>query len=104
LADNYYPIVFDNDGTGFSITNAGTAPAPCVITIVPRVNLLNITITGLSESPIVITNIQANSVAIIDGENKTFTVNGVDAWDKYSGWQFPHIEPGINNVVVSNGS
>ena len=104
MADNYYPITFNDEGTGFSVNNTGTAPSPCVITLVPRVNLLNITITGLSENPIVINNINANNIAVINGENRTFTVDGVEAWDKYNGWQFPRLQPGINNITISNGS
>lgn len=100
----YYPIEFDTAGTSFRITNTGTGPSPCVITLVPKVNLLNITISGLSKEPIVITNIMANDVAIIDGEQRTFTVNGVEAWNQYSGWQFPHVEPGVNIVEINNGA
>lgn len=103
MNNNYYPIVFDLEGTGFSVTNAGTAPAPCVLTIVPRVNLLNITIEGLSKDPIIITNVAANDTVVLDGENNTFTINGTNAWDKFGGWQFPRLEPGINNITISNG-
>ncbi len=104
MADNYYPITFDLEGTGFSVTNTGTAPSPCVITIVPRVSLLNVSIEGLSKDPIVISNIAANDIVVIDGENRTFTINDQEAWNKYHGWQFPHVEPGVNEVTISNGT
>ena len=40
----YYPINFDEAGNTFSITNNGTAPAPCVITIIPKVDFLKLEI------------------------------------------------------------
>lgn len=104
MNDNYFPIVFDNEGTGFSVTNAGTAPAPCVVTLIPRVSLVRITITGLSVDPIVINNVAANDVIVIDGENRTFTINGANDWEKYGGWQFPRLAPGVNEITISNGS
>lgn len=99
----YYPILFNADGSGFSVNNTGTAPTPCVLTIVPRVNLVNIRITGLSKDPIIINNVQANDIVIVDGEKRTFTINGVENWDKYAGWQLPRLEPGNNEITVSNG-
>ena len=33
----YYPIEFDATGSVFNIFNNGTAPAPCVVTIIPKV-------------------------------------------------------------------
>lgn len=104
MNSNYYPIVFDLEGTGFSITNTGTAPSPCVLTIVPRVNLLHITIEGLSDDPIEINDVRANDIVIVDGEARTFTINGASAWDHYNGWQMPAVQPGINNITISNGS
>lgn len=104
MAGNYYPIVFDGNGTGFSVKNTGTAPAPCVITVIPRVNLVRVMIEGLSKEPIVISNLTANDVVVINGEERTFTINNEPAWEQYDGWQFPRILPGDNSVVVSNGS
>jgi hypothetical protein len=33
MNDNYYPITFEGDS--FVITNNGTAPTPCKITVIP---------------------------------------------------------------------
>ena len=104
MMDNYYPIEFNQEGTSFTITNTGTGPSPCVITLIPKVNLLSVTISGLSRDPIVITNIIANDIVVIDGEQRTFTINGAAAWNQYSGWQFPHVEPGVNTIGITNGT
>lgn len=104
MTSNYYPIVLDEREGSFSITNTGTAPSPCVITIVPRVSFPTMKIEGLSEDPIVLSQIAANDVVVIDGEQREFRVNGSLAWDKFDGWQFPHLEPGINTVKITNSN
>lgn len=104
MAENYYPISLNGEGTGFSVVNAGTAPAPCVLTIIPRVNQVSITIEGLTKTPIVISSISANDVVVIDGEKREFTINGSLAWDRFQGWQFPRLEPGTNEILITNAS
>ena len=32
------------------------------------------------------------------------TINGVDAYDKYNGWEFPKIKPGKNEIKITNAS
>ena len=40
METNYYPIVFSQaDGGSFTVINSGTAPAPCVLTIIPNYDL-----------------------------------------------------------------
>lgn len=102
MAENYYPISLSEEQSSFSVVNTGTAPSPCVLTLIPRVNQVAITISGLSREPIVITGITANDVIVIDGENREFTINGNLAWDKFSGWSFPRIEPGTNTITITN--
>lgn len=104
MTENYYPISLNGEGSGFSVINAGTAPAPCVLTIVPRVNYLSMTITGLTKEPIILSNIAANDVVVIDGEKKEFTINGSLAWDKFEAWSFPHLEPGENIITITSAS
>lgn len=99
---NYFPIAFDGDS--FTITNSGTAPTPCKITIIPKVDMVTITITGFSKKPIVISNVKTNDELIIDGENRTIEVNGQPAWSKFTGWEFPKLYPGENTVSISNGA
>lgn len=104
MENNYYPISLNGDGTGFSVVNTGTAPTPCVLTIIPRVNQLSITINGLSKEPIVISNVNANDVIVVDGEERTFTINSEVAWEHFNGWTFPHLEPGTNEITITNAS
>ena len=102
MVENYYPITFDGDS--FIITNNGTAPAPCKITIIPQVDYVLLTIKGISEKPISIQRANANDVIVIDGENKEVTINDKSAFDKYDGWEFPKLQPGENKIEIQNGA
>lgn len=99
----YYPIEFDQAGSHFSITNNGTAPSPCVITIIPKVDFLKLVIEGLTEIPITFTGLKMNQVLIIDGENRSITVDGADAFINYDAWEFPRLQPGVNQITIENG-
>ena len=100
----YYPIEFDASGNVFSITNNGTAPAPCIITIIPKVDFLKLVIEGLTETPITFTGLKTNEALVIDGEERSITVDGIDAFANYDGWEFPKLQPGINKVRIENGT
>ena len=42
MNQNYYPIEFDGDS--FVVINNGTAPAPCVLTVIPKVDFIKMEI------------------------------------------------------------
>ena len=102
MSDNYYPIEFDDNG-GFTVVNNGTAPAPCKITFVPKVDFINLEITGLSKEPIRVSNIKANQTLVIDGEEREVLLDEQDYFDKYDAWEFPKLMPGVNVIQISNG-
>lgn len=99
----YYPIEFDSAGSTFSIMNHGTAPAPCVITIIPKVDFMRLVIGGLTQSPITFTGLKTGETLIIDGEARTVKVNDIDAFSQYDAWEFPKLQPGLNQIVIENG-
>ena len=99
----YYPIEFDQAGSHFSINNNGTAHSPCVITIIPKVDFLKLVIEGLTELPITFTGLKMNQTLVIDGENREITVDGEDAFANYDAWEFPRLQPGINQITIENG-
>ena len=102
MSENYYPITFDTDG--FIIINNGTAPTPCKITIIPQVDFVLLSLTGVSEKPITVSNIKANDVLVIDAEERIVSINEQPAFDKYNGWEFPKLYPGENHIYIPNGS
>ena len=104
MNENYYPIEIDAAKSSFTITNSGTAPTPCKITIIPKVDFVSLTITGLSETPITVSHIKTNDVLVIDGEARQVLVNDVDAFSHYDAWEFPKVQPGVNTVSITNAS
>lgn len=100
----YYPIEFDSTGTTFNVYNNGTAPTPCVITIIPKVDFLKLTIAGLTETPITFTGLKTNQTLIIDAEERAITVDGEPAFEKYDAWEFPKLQPGANQITIENGT
>lgn len=103
MTSNYYPIDFNATGDGFVITNNGTAPAPCVITFIPKIDFYRLEIAGLGEDIIAVNGVKAKDVVVIDGENRTITINDIDAFDKYDAWEFPKLQVGVNNISIKNG-
>ena len=101
---NYYPIEFDNNGTSFTITNSGTAPAPCVVIIVPKVDIMSLTISGLSKTPITVNRVLANQTLVIDGENRSVTLEDNDYFANYDAWEFPKLQPGVNQISITSGA
>ena len=102
--ENYYPIEFDSNGASFSITNNGTAPTPCLVTIIPQVDFITLTIKGLSDEPLKVSNVKANQVLVIDGESRKVLLDGEDYFHKYDGGEFPKLKPGVNEIEIPNGS
>ena len=100
----YYPIEFDATGSVFNIFNNGTAPTPCVVTIIPKVDFLKVVIEGLSETPITFTGLKTNQTLVIDGEERSVTVDGEDAFANYDAWEFPKLQPGVNQITIVNGT
>jgi len=100
--ENYYPITFEGDE--FLVVNNGTAPTPCKITVIPQVDIVVLTIEGVSEKPITTSHLNVGDVLVIDGENRNVTINDIPAFKQYGGWEFPKLKPGENKIKVSNGA
>lgn len=103
MVENYYPIEFDDAGSSFVITNNGTAPAPCVITFIPKVDFIRLEIEGLSKEPIIVSNVKMGQVLVIDGENRSVLLDDKEAFEHYDAWEFPKLQPGQNNITIKNG-
>lgn len=103
MEQNYFPIEFDETGSSFVIVNNGTAPAPCTITFIPKVDFIKLTIEGLSDEPINVSGIKMGDNLVIDGENRTVLVNDKNAFGLYDAWEFPKLKPGKNVVKIKNG-
>ena len=99
----YFPIAFDNNGS-FTIINNGTAAAPCRLIVIPPNDVMEMTITGLSDEPIVVARVTRNTILVIDGINHQVTKDGVSAFDDYDAWEFPRLVPGENKISITDGA
>lgn len=102
LSKTYYPISIDSATSSFTVINGGTAAAPCRLSFTPHNDVMLMTIRGLSEEELKISRIYAGSKVILDGINKTFTIDGVESFRFFEGWEFPKLQPGENVVYMTS--
>lgn len=82
-------------------TGNGATPAALIIT--PSLNLASVAIEGLGED-MVINDLTAGSVITISGEDGTVLENGLNKYPDYISWSFPRLEPGDNEITVSDAT
>lgn len=90
--------------TSKTINVDGTSKTPCKLTL-NLISATTITITGLSENNITLTNV--NGTVIIDGSKCVILENNVNAFGKSNLKDFPSLNCGTNNITFSiavNGS
>jgi len=76
----YKPAVIEtmNGITSKAITVSGNLPTPAVVTLTPTIDTISAVLTGLSKSPITVSNLHANTPVVIDGEKCTVTEADID--------------------------
>lgn len=88
--------------TTISINNIGNVKTPCIIEITPNtVDLIDFIINGVSDSPITIKTLRKGEKVIIDGLEGKVTVNNENKYSDTDMWEFPRLNPGINNISFS---
>ena len=65
---------------------------------------MKLTITGLSKNPIEVSRVKTNDVLVIDGETHQVLINDKDAFGSYNAWEFPKVQPGVNEVSITNAN
>ena len=100
----YSPILIEDDGESFSIVNNGTAAAPVRVTIIPKNDIMLLEIKGLSKESITMEKIQAGQILVIDNIDKKVTIDDVDAFEYFNGWELPYLSPGTNEIKITNAS
>lgn len=86
------------------ITVTGNQTTPCIVEITPISDIIDITLEGLADDPIIIKNLKANKKVIIDGVEQLVTVDGVNKYGDTDMWDFPRLVPGVNNIKVSRNT
>ena len=82
----------------------GNLTTPAIIEIIPTIDLVDITIEGLADDPIIIKNLTADKKVIVDGELQKVTVDGVNKYGDTDMWDFPRLQPGANTIIVNKNN
>lgn len=83
-----------------TISVGGNSNIPCIVEITPTTDMIDITIQGLNEGPIIVENLKANKTIVIDGVKGTVTQDGINKFLDTDMWEFPYLVPGTNTINV----
>lgn len=84
------------------ITNKGNKDIPCILTITASQSMIDLVIQGLTDEPFTVKNLNSGDVLVIDGENQTISIDGVNKFnDVENFWEFPRIKVGSNSISFS---
>lgn len=87
-----------------SVTNTGSIPAECYITVTPVGNIAEFTITGLSASPIKLKNIVAGQPHVLDGYLYRYLRNGANDIANLDAFAWPVLPVGTTSVTFSHST
>ena len=87
-----------------TINVLGTYKTKAIVEITPSIDLIDLVINGLANDPITIKNLHANKKIIIDGKEGTVTEEGINKFKDTDLWEFPFLNPGVNNITLSKNS
>lgn len=87
-----------------TINVLGNQATPCIVEIIPISDIIDITLEGLADDPIIIKNLKANKKVIVDGEGQKVTVDGINKYGDTDMWDFPRLIPGANILKFSKNS
>lgn len=82
----------------------GNYTVPAVLEITPSADLIDITINGLANDPIIIKNLKQGKKIIIDSKEGTVLEEGKNKFSDTDFWEFPFLNPGPNTITLSKNS
>lgn len=91
-----------NRVTSTSINYSGNIESLVTIEISPMAQIVDFRIDGLSEDPIIIKNVSGK--LIINGEDGTVLMNGINKFKDTNMWEFPKLKPGANSITFNRNS
>lgn len=84
-----------------TFTAGGNTEVPCIVELTPSTDLINITINGLSDDPIIVKNLKGNKTLIINSEEGTVELAGVNHYKDFDAWEFPRVKAGSNTATIN---
>lgn len=87
-----------------TINVSGNQSTPAIVTVIVSQDTSSLTLSGLSQDPITLKNLKANTPVIIDGEACTVLQEGTNKFPDTDMWEFPTLQPGANNIQTDNAN
>lgn len=87
-----------------NINMQGNVKVPCIVEIIPTIDLIDLTINGLANDPIIIKNLKQGKKIILNGEDGTITQEGKNKFSDTDMWEFPFLLPGTNIIKLNKNS
>lgn len=87
-----------------TINVPGNSETPVIVEVIPSIDLIDLTITGLAEDPTILKNLKAAKKIIVNSEEGTITVDGVNKFGDTDLWEFPRLKPGANTIIVNRNN
>lgn len=84
-----------------TINVSGNSNTTCIVEITPVIDMIDVTLKGLSEDPIIVRNLKGNKKIIIDGLEGTVLQEGENKFTDTDIWEFPYLCPGMNTITVN---
>lgn len=89
-------------GTTYAFNVKGTAKTPAVLYLSSDIGLNYLTISGMTDEPITVNNVELGSQIVIDGEQGIITENSDNIAGKCDFWEFPALKPGTVQITLSS--
>lgn len=80
----------------------GNQVTPAMVEIIPNIDLINLTLEGLSEDPIVLKNLKGGETINIG--NGKVTAGGKSKINDVDMWEFPRLKPGQNTIKINKAN
>lgn len=94
--------VITSTETTVKFNASGNTNTPCILELTPSIDLISLSIEGLSEEAITIKNLKGNKTLIINSEAGTVELEGINYYTNFNAWEFPEVKAGANSVKISN--
>lgn len=99
--DDEIAAIFDGKTSG-SFCMPGSRRTPCIVEVYAKNPLEDYVIKGIGDDDITVQSLAGGKTVIIDGISGIVSIDGKNAFDRVSLWEFPSVRAGTNALTFSN--
>lgn len=99
--DDEVTVTFDGKTSG-SFYASGSRKTPCIVEVYAKSALTDYVIKGLGNDDITVQSLAGGKTIIIDGTSGIVSMDGANAFDRVSLWEFPSVRAGTNTLTFSS--